>query len=60
MQAAAQYGIPVLAVKAVSDIAGYGSDTADSFDNNLNAVAEHAAHFTKLLIQELQSIYATS
>lgn len=60
VQAAAQYGTPVLAVKAVSDIAGYGSDTADSFDNNLDAVAEHAAHFTKLLIQELQAIYATS
>lgn len=55
VQAAAQYGIPVLAVKAVSDIAGHGGVTANSFDDNLDAVAAHAAHFTDLLIQHLQS-----
>ncbi|MFD0618411.1 5'-methylthioadenosine/adenosylhomocysteine nucleosidase [Paenibacillus sp. GCM10027629] len=56
VQAAAQYGIPVIAVKAVSDITGHGADSADSFDNNLNDVAKHAAHFTELLVQQIQSI----
>ena len=56
VQAAAQYGIPVIAVKAVSDITGHGADSADSFDNNLDDVAKHAAHFTELLVQQIQSI----
>ncbi|WP_152393141.1 5'-methylthioadenosine/adenosylhomocysteine nucleosidase [Paenibacillus guangzhouensis] len=56
VQAAAQYGIPVLAVKAVSDITGHGGETADSFDNNLDDVAKHAAHFTELLVQQIHSI----
>ncbi|GGH11510.1 5'-methylthioadenosine/adenosylhomocysteine nucleosidase [Paenibacillus segetis] len=60
VQAAAQYGIPVLAVKAVSDIAGHGSVTANSFDDNLDVAAEHAAHYTKLLVQQIQSIYVKS
>ncbi|BFH62718.1 5'-methylthioadenosine/adenosylhomocysteine nucleosidase [Paenibacillus azoreducens] len=55
VQAAAQYGIPVLAIKAVSDITGHGGDTADSFDDNLDDVAKHAAHFTELLVQQIQS-----
>ncbi|MFU1798119.1 5'-methylthioadenosine/adenosylhomocysteine nucleosidase [Paenibacillus azoreducens] len=55
VQAAAQYGIPVLAIKAVSDITGQGGDTADSFDDNLDDVAKHAAHFTELLVQQIQS-----
>ncbi|EPY09166.1 5'-methylthioadenosine/S-adenosylhomocysteine nucleosidase [Paenibacillus alvei TS-15] len=53
VQSAAQYGIPVLSVKAVSDIAGHGDVTANSFDDNLDVAANHAAHFTKLLIQQL-------
>jgi len=60
VQAAAQYGIPVLAVKAVSDIAGHGDVTANSFDDNLDDVATHAAHFTDLLVQQLQSVYVGS
>ncbi|ALC92537.1 5'-methylthioadenosine nucleosidase [Bacillus sp. FJAT-18017] len=55
VQAAAQYGIPVLAIKVVSDITGHGGDTADSFDENLDAVAKHAAHFTGLLVQQILS-----
>ncbi|SDN51964.1 5'-methylthioadenosine/S-adenosylhomocysteine nucleosidase [Bacillus sp. OK048] len=55
VQAAAQYGIPVLAIKVVSDIAGHGGDTADSFDENLDDVAKHAAHFTDLLVQRILS-----
>src|SRR5438067_1730220 len=55
VQAAAQYGIPVLAIKAVSDITGLGGDTADSFDENLDDVAKHAAHFTELLVQQILS-----
>lgn len=51
---------PLLAVKAVSDIAGHGSVTANSFDNNLDVAAKHAAHFTKLLVQQIQSIYVKS
>jgi len=60
VQAAAQYGIPVLAVKAVSDIAGHGDVTANSFDDNLDDVATHAAHFTDLLVQQFQSVYVGS
>ncbi|AZS13868.1 5'-methylthioadenosine/adenosylhomocysteine nucleosidase [Paenibacillus lutimineralis] len=60
VQAAAQYGIPVLAVKAVSDIAGHGAVTANSFDDNLDDVATHAAHFTDLLVQQFQSVYVGS
>jgi len=60
VQAAAQYGIPVLAVKAVSDIAGHGIVTANSFDDNLDDVATHAAHFTDLLVQQFQSVYVGS
>jgi adenosylhomocysteine nucleosidase len=55
VQAAAQYGIPVLAIKVVSDITGHGRDTADSFDENLDDVAKHAAHFTELLVQQILS-----
>ena len=40
----------MLAIKAVSDITGHGEDTADSFDENLDDVAMHAAHFTDLLV----------
>ena len=54
-QAAAQYGIPVLAIKAVSDITGHGGDTADSFDENLDDVAKHSAHFTEPLVQQILS-----
>jgi len=60
VQAAAQYGIPILAVKAVSDIAGHGIVTANSFDDNLDDVATHAAHFTDLLVQQFQSVYVGS
>ena len=57
VQAAAQYGIPVLAVKAVSDIAGHGDVTANSFGDNLDDVATHAAHFTDLLVQQFQTSF---
>lgn len=59
VQSAAQYGIPVLSVKAVSDIAGHGDVTANSFDDNLDVAADHAAHFTKLLVEQMQSRLAS-
>lgn len=55
IQAADQYGIPVIAVKAVSDIVGHGQESADSFDNNLWFAAERSIHFTELLLYKLSS-----
>ena len=55
VQAADQYGIPVIAVKAVSDIVGHGQESADSFDNNLWFAAERSIHFAELLLYKLSS-----
>ncbi|OWR29962.1 5'-methylthioadenosine/S-adenosylhomocysteine nucleosidase [Saccharibacillus sp. O23] len=46
-----RYGIPVVAVKAVSDIAGHGAESADSFDENVDLAGRHAVQFTELLIR---------
>lgn len=53
IQAADQYGIPVIAIKAVSDIVGHGQESADSFDNNLWFAAERSIHFTQILLHKL-------
>lgn len=53
IQAADQYGIPVIAVKSVSDIVGHGQESADSFDNNLWFAAERSIHFTEILLHKL-------
>lgn len=46
-----RYGIPVIAVKAVSDIAGHGAESADSFDENVELAGRHAVQVTELLIR---------
>ena len=48
-----RYEIPVIAVKSVSDIAGHGAESADSFDENVELAGRHAVHFTEFLLRSL-------
>ncbi|OWA33396.1 5'-methylthioadenosine nucleosidase [Saccharibacillus sp. O16] len=55
-----RYGIPVVAVKAVSDIAGHGAESADSFDANVELAGRHAVHFTEFLIRAARAEHSGS
>lgn len=55
-----RYGIPVIAVKAVSDMAGHGAESADSFDENVELAGRHAVQVTELLIRAARAEHAES
>ncbi|TVY04246.1 5'-methylthioadenosine/adenosylhomocysteine nucleosidase [Cohnella terricola] len=55
VQAADQYGIPVIGIKAVSDHAGEEEGSTASFTENLHYAADTSSHFAELLLRQLAS-----
>lgn len=53
VQAADQYGIPVIGIRAVSDVAGKEEASANSFDNNLEVAADTSSSFMEILFNKL-------
>lgn len=59
VQAADQYGIPVIGIKAVSDIAGEEEGSTNSFTDNLHYAADTSSHFAALFLRQLTSLALT-
>jgi len=56
VQAADQYGVPVISIKAVSDHAGEEEKATASFRDNLDFAAETSTHFADVLLKQILSI----